>query len=149
MALTDRTVPNDVALNTDLYELTMAQGFWESGLVDAQGCFNVFFRDNPFNGGYAVACGIGQIAELVENLRFDDESIAYLASVKAPGGGPLFKQGFLDYLRDFRMHVDIWAIPEGTPVFPGEPLLTVRAPLIEAQLGIMMSEQEWIIEGTA
>ncbi len=134
MALTDQTVPSDVALNTDLYELTMAQGFWESGLVDAQGCFNVFFRDNPFDGGYAVACGMGQIAELVENLRFDEQSIEYLASVQAPGGGPLFKQGFLDYLRDFSMHVDVWAIPEGDLVFPREPMVRVQGSVIECQL---------------
>lgn len=134
MALTDRTVPTDVALNTDLYELTMAQGFFESGLVDAQGCFNVFFRDNPFNGGYAVACGMGQIAELVENLRFDEDSIAYLASVQAPGGGALFKPEFLDYLRDFRMHVNVWAIPEGDLAFPREPMIRVQGPVIECQL---------------
>ncbi|MBO7675587.1 MAG: nicotinate phosphoribosyltransferase [Atopobiaceae bacterium] len=134
MALTDKTVPTDVALNTDLYELTMAQGFWESGLADAQGCFNVFFRDNPFDGGYAVACGMGQIADLVENLRFDEQSIAYLASVKAPGGGPMFKQGFLDYLRDFCMHVDVWAVPEGDLVFPREPMVRVQGPIIECQL---------------
>ena len=134
MSLTDRTVPTDVALNTDLYELTMAQGFWESGKTESQGCFNVFFRDNPFNGGYAIACGIGQIAELVENLRFDEDSIAYLASVQAPGGGPLFKSGFLDYLRDFRMHVDVWAVPEGDLVFPREPMVRVQGPVIECQL---------------
>lgn len=134
MALTDITVPTDVALNTDLYELTMAQGFFESGLVDAQGCFNVFFRDNPFNGGYAVACGMGQIAELVENLRFDENSIAYLASVRAPGGGALFKPEFLEYLRDFRMHVDVWAIPEGDLAFPREPMIRVEGPVIECQL---------------
>ncbi len=134
MALTDRTVPTDVALNTDLYELTMAQGFFESGLVDAQGCFNVFFRDNPFDGGYAIACGIGQIAELVENLRFDEESIAYLASVQAPGGGPLFKKAFLDYLREFEMHVDVWAVPEGDLVFPREPMIRVQGSVIECQL---------------
>ncbi len=134
MALTDRTVPTDVALNTDLYELTMAQGFFESGLMDAQGCFNVFFRENPFGGGYAVACGIGQIAELVQNMRFDDESISYLASVKAPGGGPMFRAAFLDYLRDFRPHLDVWAVPEGDLVFPREPMVRVQGPIIECQL---------------
>ena len=134
MALTDVTVPTDVALNTDLYELTMAQGFWESGHVDAQGCFNVFFRDNPFDGGYSIACGMGQIAELVENLRFDDASIAYLASIQAPGGGKLFKKGFLDYLRDFSMHVDVWAVPEGDLVFPREPMVRVQGPVIECQI---------------
>ena len=65
MSLTDVTKPTDVSLNTDLYELTMAQGFWESGLMDAEACFTVFFRDSPFDGGYAVACGTDQIAELV------------------------------------------------------------------------------------
>ena len=134
MSLTDCTKPTDVALNTDLYELTMAQGFWESGLVDAQGCFNVFFRDNPFGGGYAISCGTGQVAELVENFTFDDEAIDYLASLNAPGGGSLFKPEFLEYLRDFRMRVDIDGVPEGEVVFPREPLLRVTGPIIDCQL---------------
>ena len=134
MSLTDCTKPTDVALNTDLYELTMAQGFWESGLVDAEGCFNVFFRDNPFGGGYAISCGTGQVADLVENFTFDDEAIDYLASLKAPGGGALFKDGFLEYLRDFHMRVDIDGVPEGEVVFPREPLLRVRGPIIDCQL---------------
>ncbi len=134
MALTDITRPSDVALNTDLYELTMAQGYWESGLVDGEGCFNVFFRDAPFKGGYGIACGMGQIADLVENFVYDDESIEYLASVKAPGGGPMFKPGFLEYLRDFRMRVDVWAIPEGEIVFAREPMVRVQGPIIDCQL---------------
>ena len=134
MALTDQTKPTDVALNTDLYELTMAQGFWESGMADAEGCFNVFFRENPFGGGYAVACGMGQIADLVENFSFDDDAISYLASVQAPGGGPLFKRGFLDYLAGFRLRVSIWAVPEGELVFPREPMVRVEGPLIDCQL---------------
>ncbi len=134
MSLTDRTKPSDVSLNTDLYELTMAQGFWESGLVDDQACFNVFFRDNPFEGGYAIACGTGQIAELVENFVYEEEDIAYLASLQAPGGGPMFKQGFLDYLRDFRMDVTIYAVPEGEVVFPREPMVRVEGSVIACQL---------------
>ena len=134
MALTDQTKATDVALNTDLYELTMAQGFWESGLVDGEGCFNVFFRDAPFNGGYAIACGMGQIAELVENFRFDEESLAYLASIQAPGGGPMFKKDFISYLRDFRMRVSVSAIPEGEVVFPREPMVRVMGPVIDCQL---------------
>lgn len=134
MSLTDRTKPTDVSLNTDLYELTMAQGFWESGMVDAQANFNAFFRDNPFGGGFAIACGIGQVAELVENFRFDDEDIAYLSSLKAPCGGDMFKKGFLEYLRDFRMRVDVWAIPEGDIAFPREPMLRVQGPVIDCQL---------------
>ena len=134
MALTDATMSSDVALNTDLYELTMAQGFWESGMREAEGCFTVFFRECPFEGGYAVACGIGQIADLVENFVFDEGSIDYLARVMAPGGGPMFKRGFLDYLRDFRMRVSVWAIPEGDLAFPREPMVRGEGPLIDCQL---------------
>ncbi|WP_303132664.1 nicotinate phosphoribosyltransferase [Olsenella phocaeensis] len=134
MALTDCTKPTDVSLNTDLYELTMAQGFWESGLMDAEGCFNVFFRENPFDGGFAVACGMGQIADLVRNFRFDEDAVSYLAGVQAPGGGPMFKRGFLDYLRDFRMRVSVWAVPEGDLVFPREPMVRVQGPIIDCQL---------------
>ncbi|NLH91691.1 MAG: nicotinate phosphoribosyltransferase, partial [Atopobium sp.] len=101
MALTDHTETTDVALNTDLYELTMAQGFWESGLVDTQACFNAFFRENPFEGGYAVSCGQGQIADLIDNFVFTDQTIDYLASIPAPAGGALFKHDFLEYLRNF------------------------------------------------
>ena len=75
MSLTDCTKPTDVALNTDLYELTMAQGFWESGFTGSHACFNVFFRENPFGGGYAVSCGTAQIQDLVENFVFDDEAV--------------------------------------------------------------------------
>ncbi|MEE1274985.1 MAG: nicotinate phosphoribosyltransferase [Olegusella sp.] len=134
MALTDRTVPTDVALNTDLYELTMAQGFWESGLNQGEACFNAFFRENPFDGGYAVSCGQGQIADLVENFRFDDDALAYLSEVPAPGGGKLFKKGFIDYLRDFRMHVSVWAPREGDIVFPREPMVRVQGPVVDCQL---------------
>ena len=134
MSLTDITKPSDVALNTDLYELTMAQGFWESGFGETEACFNVFFRDNPFGGGFAIACGMGQIAELVDNFVFDDESLEYLASLDAPGGGRLFKPEFLDYLRDFRMRVSVWAVPEGEVVFPREPMVRVQGPVIDCQL---------------
>lgn len=134
MALTDSTHPGDVALNTDLYELTMAQGFWDSGLAEAQGCFTVFFRSYPFSGGYAIACGMGQIADLVENFAFSPEHIDYLAQLKAPGGGAMFKQGFLDYLKHFKMNVDIWALPEGELVFSREPMVRVEGPLIDCQL---------------
>ena len=100
----------------------------------AEGCFTVFFRECPFGGGYAVACGIGQIADLVESFVFDEGSIDYLARVMAPGGGPMFKRGFLDYLRDFRMRVSVWAIPEGDLAFPREPMVRVEGPLIDCQL---------------
>lgn len=134
MALTDSTKPTDVSLNTDLYELTMAQAFLDSGLATTQATFNVFFRQNPFKGGYALACGAGQLADLVENFVFDKDTIDYLASVQAPAGGALFKPSFLEYLRNFRMNVDIWAIPEGELVFPREPMVKVVGPAIDCQL---------------
>ncbi len=129
MSLTDATRPTDVSLNTDLYELTMAQGFWESGLVDAEACFTVFFRDAPFDGGYAIACGTGQIADLVENFRYTDEDIAYLGSIQAPGGGALFKPAHSSSgWAALRWTVDVWAVPEGQVVFPREPLVRVQGP---------------------
>ena len=134
MSLTDRTVPTDVALNTDLYELTMAQGFWEAGMTDTLGAFTVFFRENPFGGGYTVACGTGQIADLVENFKFEPDSIEYLRSLQAPGGGPMFKEEFLDYLANFSMDLDIYAVQEGDIVFPREPLVRVQGPIIACQL---------------
>ncbi len=134
MSLTDVTKPTDVALNTDLYELTMAQGFWESGLLETQACFNVFFRENPFDGGYAVACGTGQIGDLIENFTFDDEAIEYLKGLEAPGGGALFKPAFLKWLREFHLDVDVLAVPEGEVVFPREPLVRVMGPAIDCQL---------------
>lgn len=134
MALTDATYPTDVSMNTDLYELTMAQGYWECGHLNEQACFTAFFRDAPFEGGYAVMCGTAEIAEFIENLRFTEQDIAYLAELEAPAGGKLFKPGFLEYLRDFRPHVDIDAIAEGELVFPREPMVRVIGPMLDCQL---------------
>ncbi len=134
MSLTDRTKPTDVCLNTDLYELTMAQGFWESGLASSEACFNAFFRENPFGGGYGVACGTGQLADLVENFCFTDEDIEYLAGLAAPGGGPMFKEGFLEYLRGHRLDLTIDAVAEGEVVFPREPMVRIMGPIIDCQL---------------
>ncbi|WP_371807461.1 nicotinate phosphoribosyltransferase [Adlercreutzia sp. ZJ141] len=121
-------------LLTDLYQLTMAQGYWESGQADMQACFHMYFRDYPFAGGYAVACGMAQLADLVDTFRFSESDIAYLASLDAPGGGKLFKQDFLDMLADFRLHVDIDAVVEGTIVFPHEPLVRVCGPILDCQI---------------
>ncbi|WP_144744655.1 nicotinate phosphoribosyltransferase [Enorma burkinafasonensis] len=134
MALTDTTHPTDIALLTDLYELTMAQGLWESGKLDEEDCFTAFYRDHPFGSAYAVMCGTADLPELVENLRFTPEDIAYLASLEAPAGGALFKPGFLEYLRDFRARVDIDAVPEGELVFPREPMVRVKGPSLACQL---------------
>ena len=134
MALTDISHPTDIAMLTDLYELTMAQGLWESGKANEQGCFTAFYRDHPFGSAYAVMCGTAELPELVENLRFTPEDIDYLASLQAPAGGAMFKSAFLDYLRDFRAHVNIDAVHEGELVFPREPMVRVTGPALECQL---------------
>ncbi|MGI5873680.1 MAG: nicotinate phosphoribosyltransferase [Bacillota bacterium] len=118
---------NDTML-CDYYELTMANGYFKHGWKDKITYFDVFFRRIPDRGGFAIAAGLDQIIDYIENLRFDDEDIDYL---RKKG---IFDEDFLTYLKSFSFHGDIWAIPEGTPIFPNEPILTVRAPAPEAQL---------------
>ena len=134
MALTDIARPTDVSMLTDLYELTMAQGLWENGKLEEQGCFTAFYCDRPFGNAFAVMCGTAELPELVENLRFTDEDIDYLSSLSAPGGGKMFNPDFLEFLRGFRMHVDIDAVPEGELVFPREPMVRVTGSALECQL---------------
>ena len=117
-----------LSLLCDFYELTMGRGFFAAGMADQIAYFDVFFRTVPDGGGYAIAAGLEQIAEYVRDLHFDDSDMEYLRSKK------LFDEDFLAYLKNFRFTGDIWAMPEGTVIFPGEPIMTVRAPLIEAQL---------------
>ena len=112
----------------DFYELTMGNGYFASGLKDRITYFDVFFRDVPDKGGFALCAGLDQIIRYIQDLHFSDEDIEYLR------GKQLFSEEFLSYLRSFRFTGDLYAIPEGTPVFPREPLITVRAPAIEAQL---------------
>ena len=112
----------------DFYELTMGNGYWENGMRDRITYFDVFYRDVPDSGGFAIAAGLEQIVDYVQNLHFDPEDIAYLRS------RGIFSEDFLAYLADFRFTGDIWAVPEGTPIFPREPVITVRAPAIQAQL---------------
>ena len=111
----------------DFYELTMGNGYFQTGLKDRVCYFDVFYRSVPDQGGFAIAAGLAQVVEYIENLHFDEEDLAYLRSKEC------FSEGFLEYLRDFSFTGDIWAVPEGTPIFPGEPILTVRAPAIQAQ----------------
>ena len=112
----------------DFYELTMGNGYFVSGMKDQICYFDVFYRNVPDNGGFAIAAGLEQVVEYIQDLHFSAEDIAYLR------GRKLFDEGFLKYLEDFRFTGDIFAVPEGTPIFPKEPILTVRAPAIEAQL---------------
>lgn len=115
-------------LVTDFYEFTMSNGFFIKNLNEKIAYFDVFFREIPDNGGYVIFAGLEQVIDYVKNLNFDDEDINYLKSKN------IFSDSFLDYLRNFNFTGTIWAIPEGTVVFPNEPLITVKAPIIEAQL---------------
>ena len=125
---------NGHELLTDLYQLTMAQGYWETGQGATQACFHAYFRDYPFRGGYAIACGMDQLAELIDGFAFNAEDVEYLASLDAPGGGRLFKPAFLDYLRTFSLRVDVDAVVEGSVVFPHEPIVRVMGPIMDCQL---------------
>ena len=112
----------------DYYELTMSQGYFANGYKDRITYFDLFFRRCPDGGGFCIAAGLEQVVQYIQELHFTDEDIAYLR------GREMFSEKFLDYLRHFKFTGDIWAIPEGTVVFPQEPIITVRAPAIEAQL---------------
>jgi len=116
------------AIFTDLYELTMLQGYWKSGMMERRACFDLYFRQNPFNGGYTLLAGMEDALEFLEGLKFTDEDIEYIGSIG------FFEKGFLEYLKSFKFTGDIHAIPEGSVVFPREPLLRVEAPLPECQL---------------
>ena len=120
--------PLNLTMLCDFYELTMGNGYWNKGFQDQITYFDVFFRDVPDKGGFAIAAGLEQVADYIQNLHFSEADLDYLRSRK------LFSEGFLDYLRNFRFTGDIYAVPEGTPIFPREPILTVRAPAIQAQL---------------
>ena len=112
----------------DFYELTMGNGYFEKGYKDRITYFDLFFRRCPDGGGFAIAAGLEQIVDYIQNLHFSAEDIEYLR------GRKLFSEGFLEYLSNFKFTGDIWAVPEGTPIFPHEPIITVKAPAIEAQL---------------
>ena len=118
----------NLSMLCDFYELTMGNGYFVQGMQDRITYFDIFFRSVPDNGGFAIAAGLEQVVEYIQNLHFDDEDIEYLR------GRKMFSEQFLEYLRNFKFEGDIWAVPEGTPVFPREPLMIVRAPAIQAQL---------------
>lgn len=118
----------NLTLLTDFYELTMGNGYFLNGFYKKQSYFDVFYRSVPDNGGFAIACGLTDIIEYVKNLHFTEADIEFLR------GKGIFDEKFLKYLRKFKFTGDIYAVPEGTPVFPYEPIITVKAPAAEAQL---------------
>lgn len=118
----------NLSLLTDFYELTMANGYLKNDLQDKIAYFDMFFRKVPDNGGFAIMAGVEQLIEYLENLSFDIYDIEYLRTKN------IFDEEFLQYLQTFTFSCDVWAIPEGTPIFPNEPVITVRGPVIQAQL---------------
>ncbi len=122
-----KDLKRNLTMLCDFYELTMSHGYFVSGMKDKIVYFDVFYRSNPDNGGFAICAGLEQVVEYIKDLHFTEEDIEYLRGKKC------FSEEFLQVLRGFRFTGDIWAIPEGTVVFPGEPLMTVRAPVMEAQ----------------
>lgn len=127
--LTEVNMKNEnLSMLCDFYELTMSNGYFKNGFYKKNVYFDLFFRKVPDNGGFAVTAGLEQVIEYIKDLHFEENDIAYLRNKG------IFDEQFLDYLRNFRFSGDIYAIPEGTPVFPNEPILTVKAPAIEAQL---------------
>ena len=122
------------ALLTDLYELTMAYGYWKTGMAERDAVFNLFYRANPFGGGFCVACGLDAVVDYLSCVRFTDSDIVYLAGLNSGDGTPLFEADFLDYLAGLTFFPDVDGIQEGTVVFPYEPLLRVTGPLIVCQI---------------
>ena len=118
----------NLTLLTDLYELTMMQGYFKDGNANVDVIFDAFYRTNPVGNGFAISCGLEQVIELIENLHFGPEDIAYLASLQ------MFDQDFLEYLSTFRFTGDLYAIPEGNVMFPREPIVKIKAPIMQAQL---------------
>lgn len=125
--MTVKNIVENYTLLCDFYELTMSNGYFRTGMADTIAYFDVFYRTVPDNGGFAICAGLEQVIDYIVNLRFDEEDIEFLRSKK------IFDEDFLKFLRNFKFTGDIYAIPEGTPIFPNEPILTVRAPVIQAQ----------------
>jgi len=123
-----------LALLTDLYQLSMACGYWKAGTSEREAVFHLTFRRPPFGGGYAIAGGIAQAIAFLRNLRFTSEDVGYLQTLTDAIGGPLFPQGFLDHLRDLTFTCSVDAVPEGSVVFAHEPLIRITGPILQAQL---------------
>ena len=127
-------IRSSLALLTDLYQLTMAYGYWKLGRAERQTVFQLFFRKPPFSGSYAIAAGLGTVIEYLESFKFDSSDTQYLSTLTGNDGQPLFDSEFLAYLETLQLSVDIDAVPEGTLVFGHEPILRVRGPILQCQI---------------
>ncbi|HZK29576.1 MAG TPA: nicotinate phosphoribosyltransferase [Clostridia bacterium] len=118
----------NLSMLTDFYEITMSNGYFKQGMKDTIAVFDMFFRDIPERGGLAIMAGVEQLVEYLNNIHFSEKDIAYLEQLN------YFDPAFLDYLRHFEFACDVWAVPEGMPIFPGEPIVKVKGPIIQAQM---------------
>lgn len=123
-----------LALLTDLYQITMAYGYWKQGKADQESVFHLFFRKNPFKGGYTVAAGLETAIDFINQFAFGESDVSFLSTIEGNDGKPLFDEEFLEYLANLKLSLDIDAVPEGTVVFPHEPILRVQGPILQAQL---------------
>ena len=122
------------ALLTDFYQLTMAYGYWKTGTDTKEAVFNLFFRENPFQGGYSIACGLHYCMDIISEFSYAADDIEYLRNLQGGSGTRMFDEPFLDYLSELKLSCDIDAVPEGTAVFPYEPLVRVTGPILQCQL---------------
>ena len=125
---------NNSALLTDAYQLTMAFAYFKEGLHQRQACFQLFFRHPPFGGSYAIACGLEDVIDYIENFSFTNEDTKYLSSLKSPNGANLFSSDFIDYLRDLKFSCSIEALEEGELVFPLQPIIKITGPILQCQI---------------
>ncbi|KQS33559.1 nicotinate phosphoribosyltransferase [Dyadobacter sp. Leaf189] len=123
-----------LSLLTDLYQLTMAYGYWKSGKAEQEAVFNLYFRKHPFQGGFTISCGLNSVIEYIREYRVSQSDLDYVGSLKGNDGNALFEPGFLEYLSQMELQCSIDAIPEGTVVFPNEPLIRVQGPILQCQL---------------
>lgn len=130
----NRLYDTSLSLLTDLYQLTMAYGYWKSGKAEQEAVFNLYFRKHPFQGGFTIACGLSSVIDYLNEYRIDEEDLEYIGSLTGSDGKVLFELEFLDYLRTMEFKCSVDAIPEGTVVFPNEPLLRIQGPVLQCQL---------------
>ena len=121
-------------LQTDLYQLTMAYGYWKSKRSDWEAVFHLFFRSNPFGGQYSIACGLADAIEYLNGFQFEENELSYLSTLTGNDGEVLFEEAFIDYLRNLKFECDVDAIEEGTVVFPHEPLMRIKGPILQCQI---------------
>src|ERR1051325_2195318 len=122
------------AILTDLYQLTMAYGYWKAGKADQEAVFHLFFREQPFRGGFTICCGLADVLDYLRRFRFEKSDLDYVRGLKGNDGRRIFDPAFLKYLGNLKLRLDVDAIPEGTVVFPQEPLVRVRGSILQAQL---------------